>query len=110
MPTEDEYRYCSRIGMNQAECARHLGISQAAVTKAKRRLDLTFSRLGAFQSYGQERHQGLWCYPWDEFAIGDWTRTNAGANVLAFRASKAHAPKRFASVMRGGQSFIRRVA
>jgi predicted DNA-binding protein (UPF0251 family) len=39
-PTPDEYRFCTRLGMTQAECAAHLGISRAAVTKAKARLGL----------------------------------------------------------------------
>ena len=108
--TRDEFQYCARLGMTQAECARHLGISQAAVTKAKRRFGLTFSRLGAFQHYGKEIEMEYYRYPWERFEVGDWIRTSQYAGFIAWSANQRHAPKRFTSITRDGDAFVVRAA
>lgn len=113
MPTPEEYRYCTRLGMTQTECAAHLGISRAAVTKAKARLHLVFGD-GMAVSQGKQWEMEFFRYPWDKMAVGDWVEVQAvsenSASILAFRASKKHHPRTFRSFTRGCQPIIWRAA
>jgi Homeodomain-like domain len=45
MTARDAYTRCARAGMTIAETARELGVSRAAVTKARARYELTFAKV-----------------------------------------------------------------
>ncbi len=113
MPSEDEYRYCARTGMTQAECARHLGISRVSVLKAKRRLGLVFGP-GMNAARGKQWEMVFYRYPWEDMAVGDWVEAPAAgkesAKVIASRAGRRHYPKQFRSFMRGAYPVIWRAA
>lgn len=113
MPTPEEYRYCTRLGMTQSECAEHLGVSRAAVTKAKQRLGLEFGD-GMALSQGREWQErgdtAQSFYPWAEMAVGDWLEPDGYAGTVAFRASKRLAPKVFCSITSKGRNIVRRAA
>ena len=109
MPTPSEYAYCARLGMNQAECARHLGISDAAVSKAKTRLNLTFGD-GMALSQGRQWEMEYFRYPWDQMAVGDWVEVPSYPAVVAYRANLKYAPRRFVSVTMEHGYAVRRAA
>ena len=109
MPSEELYRYCARMGMSQAECARHLGISAAAVSKAKARLNLTFGE-GMALSQGRQWEMEYFRYPWDQMAVGDWVEVPSYPAVVAYRANLKHAPRRFVSVTTEHGYAVRRAA
>ena len=109
MPTPDQYRYCTRLGMTQAECAAHLGVSPAAVSKAKARLQLEFGTGMAF-SQGKQWEMRYNRYPFAEMEIGDWTETYGYACSIAQSANASHAPKVFKSITRGGLNRVMRSA
>jgi hypothetical protein len=110
MPTRDEYEFCARLGMTQAETARHLHVSGAAVSKAATRHGLTFGNIGITRAMGERLEMRYNRYPWDEMAVGDWVETTSCAAIHAFRASKKYAPKRFTSITRGHASIVARAA
>ena len=109
MPTPDEYRYCTRLGMTQAECATHLGISRAAVTKAKDRLGLTFGN-GMALSQGRQWEMEFFRYPWERLEVGDWCEVPSYPAVVAYRANLALPGRRFRSITAEHRSFVQRAA
>jgi hypothetical protein len=109
MPSEAEYRYCARLGMSQAECAAHLGISRAAVTKAKARLGLTFGE-GMALSQGRQWEMEFFRYPWEKMDVGDWIEVPSYPAVVAYRANLKHAPRRFVAVTRDHSYAVLRAA
>jgi hypothetical protein len=109
MPTEAEYRYCCRLGMTAAKCARHLGISAAAVTKAKARLNLTFGE-GMALSQGRQWEMEYFRYPWSEMAVGDWVEVPSYPAVVAYRANQRNPSRRFVSVTLEHGYAVRRAA
>ena len=109
MPSEALYRYCARMGMTAAECARHLGISAAAVSKAKVRLNLTFGE-GMALSQGRQWEMAFYRYPWSEMAVGDWVEVPSYPAVVAYRANLKHAPRRFVSVTMTHSYAVKRAA
>jgi hypothetical protein len=110
MPTRDEYQFCARLGMTQAETARHLSVSKAAVSKATARHNLTFGQIGITRAMGERWEMKYNRYPWDDMAVGDYVETTSCAALHAFRASKRYAPKRFTSITRGHASIVARAA
>ena len=109
MPTEAEYRYCTRLGMTQAECAQHLGISRAAVSKAKRRLGLVFGD-GMGLSQGRQWEMEFFRYPWEKMEVGDWCEVPCHAHVYAYKANKANPGRRFISRQRDWRCDVVRAA
>lgn len=110
MPTPDEYRYCARLGMTQAECARHLGVSPAAVQKAKAKWGLIFGMAWQFTPEGKEMQMVYFRYPWPDFSVGDWIRVKGAACVVANRANKKSPGKHFATRQTGDGHVVVRVA
>jgi hypothetical protein len=105
--------------MSQAECARHLGISAAAVTKAKRRLVLTFGegmalsqgRQWEMEMYALPNERQAYCrYPFSRMDVGDWVAVPSYPAVVAYRANLKHAPRRFVSVTMERGYAVRRAA
>lgn len=109
MPTPDDYRYCIRLGMTQAECARHLGISRAAVTKAKQRLFLQFGN-GMALSQGRQWAMEFYRYRLDRLDVDDWCEVDGRPGKIAWLANARLAPKRFCSVTRNGLQIVQRAA
>lgn len=109
MPNESEYRYCTRLGMTQAECARHLQISPAAVTKAKARLGLGFGS-GMALSQGKQWEMEFFRYPLDQMDVNDWCEVNGSPWPIANRANVRLFPKRFRTVTRDGLNIVQRAA
>ncbi len=107
MPTHDEYRYCIRLGMTQAECARHLGVSRAAVTKAKRKLCLQFGN-GMALSQGKQWEMEFYRYPLDRLEVLDWCEVDGSPGKIAWLANARLAPKLFRSVTRHGLQIVQR--
>lgn len=95
--------------MTQAECAAHLGVSRAAVTKAKRKHNLTFGN-GMALSRGKQWAMEFFRYPWAKLEIGDWCEVNGSACVTANRANVRLFPKRFRTVTRDGLNIVQRAA
>ncbi len=113
MPSEDEYRYCARLGMTQSETAGHLGVSRAAVTKAKQRLSLTFAKRRTAPAFWPEtvRREGYGLnYGFDDFEVGDCVRATGPAAQIAWQANRRLAPKRFVSANINGIGYIARAA
>ena len=119
MPSPDEYRYCTRLGMTQSECAAHLGISRAAVTKAKVRLGLEFGSgmaLSQGKQWGLEMYAHPWerqayvRYPLDRMDVNDWCEVNGSPWPIANRANVRLFPKRFRTVTRDGLNIVQRAA
>ena len=109
MPSEALYRYCARMGMTAAECARHLGISAAAVSKAKARLNLTFGE-GMALSQGRQWQMEYFRYPFDQMAVGDWVEVPSYPAVVAYRANQRNPSRRFVSVTLERGYAVRRAA
>ena len=109
MPTAAEYRYCTRLGMTQAECATHLGVSRAAVCKAKARLGLVFGD-GMALSQGRQWEMEFYRYPWDKMDVGDWCDVPSYPAAVAYQASKKHAPRKFVSITTHHRSIVARAA
>ena len=109
MPTPSEYAYCARLGMNQAECARHLGISDAAVSKAKTRLNLTFGD-GMALSQGRQWEMEFFRYPFCQMGVGDWVDVPSYPSVVAYRANRRNPAKRFRAVTLEHSYAVLRVA
>ena len=109
MPAPDEYRYCTRLGMTQAECAAHLGVSRGAVTKAKARLGLTFGN-GMTFSQGRQWEMQFFAYPLDLMDVNDWCEVNGNPWPVAHRANVRLFPKRFRTVTRNGLNIVQRAA
>ena len=109
MPTPDEYRYCARLGMTQAECAAHLGVSRAAVTKAKGKHNLTFGD-GMALSQGRQWEMQCFAYPLDLMDVNDWCEVNGNPWPVAHRANVRLFPKRFRTVTRNGLNIVQRAA
>ena len=109
MPSPDEYRYCTRLGMTQSECAAHLGISRAAVTKAKNRLGLEFGS-GMALSQGRQWEMTFFRYPLDQMGVNDWCEVNGSPWPIANRANVRLFPKRFRTVTRDGMNIVQRAA
>ena len=111
MPTDSEYAYCARLGMAQAECAAHLGVSRAAVTKAKSRLGLTFGS-GMALTQGKQWEMEFYRYPWEKMEVGDWCEAGGIFPVTASvgRANVRLFPKRFRTVTRDGRNLVQRAA
>jgi hypothetical protein len=109
MPSKDDYAYCARLGMTQVECATHLGVSRAAVTKAKRKHRLTFGN-GMALSQGKQWEMEFYRYPWEKLELGDWCEVNGSASMTANRANVRLFPKRFRTVTRGGLNIVMRAA
>lgn len=109
MPMPDEYRYCARLGMTQAECARHLGVSRAAVSKARERLGLTFGT-GMALSQGKQWEMKWFRYPLDRMDVNDWCEVEGHPGKIAWLANARLAPKVFRSVTRNGFRIVRRAA
>jgi hypothetical protein len=105
----DEYEYCARLGMTQAECARHLGISAAAVSKAAKRYRIAFGN-GMALSQGRRLEMVYNRYPWAAMDIGDWCEVNDYAGKVARRATVSHFPRRFRSITRDGLNIVMRAA
>ncbi len=109
MPADELYRYCARLGMTQAECATHLGISPAAVSKAKRRIGLTFGD-GMALSQGRQWEMQCYAYPLDQMDVNDWCEVNGSPWPVANRANVRLFPKRFRTVTRNGLNIVQRAA
>jgi hypothetical protein len=109
MPRDDEYRYCARLGMSQSECAAHLCVSRAAVTKAKRRLGLTFGE-GMALSQGRQWEMEHYRYPWRKMAVGDWVEVPSYPAVVAYRANQRNPSRRFVAVTMEHGYAVRRAA
>ena len=111
MPTPDEYRYTARLGMTASEAARHLGVSRAAVTKAKRKHNLTFGN-GMALSQGKQWEMEFFRQPWEKLEVGDWFEVNGifPATASVSRANVRLFPRRFRAVMRGGVNLVVRAA
>jgi hypothetical protein len=109
MPSSDEYRYCIRLGMTQAECARHLGVSRAAVSKAARKMFLQFGN-GMALSQGKQWEMIHYRYPLDQMDVLDWCEVDGSPGKIACLASARLAPKRFRSVTRNGLQIVQRAA
>jgi hypothetical protein len=117
--TAAEYHYCVRLGMTQAECAVYLGISRAAVTKAKARLHLTFGN-GMTIAQGKQWEMEMYANPWerqafvrypiDLMAVNDWCEVNGSPWPIANRANVRLFPKRFRTVTRNGMNIVQRAA
>jgi hypothetical protein len=113
MPTDAEYVYCARLGMSQAEAADHLGVSRAAVTKAKTRLGLTFAkrrRMPDFWPETTERGRYWTPYPLADFEVGDCVRTTSNPAAVAYKANITLAPMRFVSRTVDGVGYVARAA
>ena len=110
MPTEAEYRYTARLGMTQAEAARHLGVSRTSVSRAKVKYDLTFGIAWQFTPEGREMEMVYFRYPWADFSVGDWVRVKHAACVVANRANKRNPGKKFATRQTDGSHIVVRVA
>jgi len=111
MTRADEYAWCARNGMTQAETARHMGVSQAAVSKAARSLGLSFSSVPlADQRLGRRLEMACYRYPWEQMEVGDYFDAHCDAASLARRANCNRAPKRFRSITRRGLNRVVRVA
>ena len=82
MPTREEYQFCARLGMTQAETARHLRVSAAAVCKAKVRYNLTFGEIGITRAMGERLEMKYNRYPWDDMEVGDWVETTSCAAII----------------------------
>lgn len=109
MPTPNEYHFCARLGMTQAECAAHLGVSRAAVTKAKARLGLTFGN-GYALTQGREWGMQFFRYPLDRMDVNDWCEVNGSPWPIAARANITLFPKVFRTVTRNGLNIVQRAA
>jgi len=109
MPAPSDYHFCTRLGMSQAECARHLGISEAAVTKAKRRLGLTFGE-GMALSQGRQWEMEHYRYPWHKMDVGDWIEVPSYPAVVAYRANQRNPSRRFVAVTMEHGYAVRRAA
>ncbi len=111
MTREEQYIWCARQGMSQAETAAHMGVSRAAVCYAARRLGLEFSAVPlADQRLGRRLEMACYRYPWDQMEVGDYFDAHCDAGPLAYQANKNRAPKRFRSITRRGFCRVVRVA
>lgn len=110
MPTLAEYRYCARIGMRQAEAARHLGVSRAAVAKAAARYGLAFGAIGLDFTRGRKLAMQHNRYPWHEMEIGDWIEAECDAYSLARSATQRLNGRVFRGVTRAHVNRVVRVA
>jgi hypothetical protein len=108
--TEDEYRYCARVGMTQAEAARHLGVSRASVQQAKVKYGLVFGMAWQFTPEGREMEMVYFRYPWADFSVGDWIKVKGAPCVIANRANRANPGKKFATRQTKGFPIVVRVA
>lgn len=109
MPSEAEYRYTTRLGMTASEAARHLGVSRAAVTKAKARLGLVFGN-GMALSQGKQWEMEFFRYPLDRMAVNDWCEVDGSPWPIANRANVRLFPRRFRTVTRDGKNIVMRAA
>jgi hypothetical protein len=94
MPSPAEYYNCARMGLTQSAAARHLGVSHAAVSKAKARLGLVF---GDWRSatQGREVPMEFYRYPWAKLNVGDWCHVPCYPAAYAWRANQRHPDRRF---------------
>jgi hypothetical protein len=95
--------------MTQAECARHLQVSPAAVSKARARYRLEFGR-GMGLSQGKQWEMQFYRYPLDQMEVGDWCEVDGHPGKVAWLANARLAPKAFRSVTRKGLRIVQRAA
>ena len=113
MPSDDEYRFTARMGMSQAEAAESLGVSRAAVTKAKARLNLSFAKKRRMPDFWPETvDRGRYWTPYrlEDFDVGDSMRTTSRRAAVAWKANVQLAPMRFVSRTVDGAGYIARAA
>ena len=110
--SDDEYRFTARLGMSQSEAADYLGVSRAAVTKAKQRLGLVFAKKRRMPDFWPETmERDRTCYLFKLFWIGDCIRVTAESPAkVAWEANLRCAPMRFTSRVIDGVGYVARAA
>jgi transcriptional regulator with XRE-family HTH domain len=111
MTRHDLYAWCATQGMTQADTARHVGVTEAAVSRWRRRHGASFSTVPVRdQMLGRKLEMRFYLYPWEEMQVGDYFEADGHALQVAHRGNVMHFPKRFRSVTRQGFNLVVRAA